>query len=56
MKIFSSFDTKYKKILVSDMKERFGDNYVHLIEKSFLFLVIKVYIPILISIMVGIII
>ena len=56
MKIFSSFDTEYKKTLVSDMRKRFSPQDVHLIEKSALFLFVKVYLPILISLIVGIVI
>ena len=54
MKIFSSFDTEYKKTLVSDMRKRFSHDDVHLIEKSTLFLFVKVYLPIIISIIVGV--
>lgn len=54
MKIFSSFDTRYKKRLVSDKQSQFGLNNVHLIEKSKLFLFVKVQFPLILSIFVGI--
>ena len=55
MKIFSSFDTRYKKRLLADKQSQFGFENVLLVEKSKLFLFVKVYFPIIISITVGII-
>lgn len=54
MKIFSSFDTRYKKRLLADKQSQFGIENVHLLEKSKLFLFVKVYFPILISMAVGV--
>ena len=54
MKIFSSFDTQYKKKLITDKQSQFGSENVHLVWKSGLFLFVKVYFPIIVSLILGI--
>ncbi|AKH32645.1 hypothetical protein XF24_00289 [candidate division SR1 bacterium Aalborg_AAW-1] len=55
MRIFSSFDTRYKKKLLSDKQLQYGSDKVLLVEKSGLFLFVKVYFPIIISLLVGLV-
>jgi len=45
MKIFSSFDTDFKKNALSDYKNRHGDDKVHLLEKSHFFLIKHIIFP-----------
>lgn len=53
MKLFSSFDTNYKSKLLADKKEEFGENRVHLIGRSGLFLFVKVIYPIIFSLIIS---
>lgn len=55
MKIFSSFDTDYKHQLVQKKQEQYGVENVHLIEKSKLFLVMRVYVPLVVALLGGVI-
>lgn len=54
MKIFSSFDTRYKRKLITEKQSQFWVNNVHLIRRSQLFLFVKVQFPIILSLIVGI--
>jgi len=45
MKIFSTFDTKFKKNTMIEKKEKYGSDKVHLLEKSKFFFLKNIIIP-----------
>ena len=47
MKIFSNFDSEWKKEAYNEMVEKYGENNVLVLNKSFLFFFVKVLFPIL---------
>lgn len=53
MKIFSAFDTRYKKKLLQEKQTEFWEKNVCLIQKSKYFLIFKVIIPAIISLIIG---
>lgn len=56
MKIFSSFDTRFKQNTLNEKKQRYGDDKVHLLEKSSFFFLHKIVLPIFYSIIFAVII
>jgi hypothetical protein len=46
MKIFSNFDSERKKEAYKEMVEKYGEENVLMLNKSFLFLFVKVLFPI----------
>jgi hypothetical protein len=47
MKIFSNFDSEWKNEAYNEMVEKYGENNVLVLNKSFLFFFVKVLFPIL---------
>ena len=47
MKIFSNFDSEWKKETYNEMVEKYGENNVLILNKSFLFLLVKVLFPLI---------
>lgn len=47
MKIFSSFDTWLKKKRLTDFQHEYGDEHVHLVRRSRIFLRLKVFFPVI---------
>jgi uncharacterized membrane protein YesL len=52
MKIFSTFDTKFKQNAVIEKKEKYGHDKVHLLEKSNFFFLKNIIIPFFVIIIV----
>jgi hypothetical protein len=52
MKIFSTFDTKFKENALIEKKEKYGPNKVHLLEKSNFFFLKNIIIPFFVIIIV----